>query len=375
MADAVFRAHKHVLLSLAEKAATVVSSRDTREELAALRVAVSPALIEFTGTDLELMVINTSVSVTTEDTKVLYFPAVRLLSLLKEAPDGPVQFSVTGKVATIDAGKAQWTMTLADGGGYPPMPDLTGVEYSSVKREDLLAGLKAVRYAVGHDGARPGYMIVNVTDGQMTAADGGRFQRVPVEGCPDVQIPCAGSPAAADLLAKLLGQSELAETEVGSTDRSLVFRTGHVTLTVQHFQARFADVERMLLRPAMENTLDLTVSKDALLDAVRRVRVAADPDTHAIALSLTQGQVAVQAKDKWGNAATEAVSAGWEHPDRVVVVNHKFLTEAIGGYPRAMLRFKLGPETARKKSLVLLADDESGFTAVLSQMLRSMLGF
>jgi DNA polymerase III sliding clamp (beta) subunit (PCNA family) len=249
------------------------------------------------------------------------------------------------------------------------------VAWTDVDRLALLDALRQVRYAVGRDGARPGYMIVDIRNDHMTSCDGVRFQRVALPGVPDMQIPAAGTPAAADQLVKLLTGSEMAQVQTAVTERSLLFRAGTATLIVQKFQARFADVENMMLRPALENKLELQVGRQELLDAVRRVRMAADPNTSAIALSLSKGRVLVQARDSWENAASESVSAVWEHPDRTIVLNHRFLVEALTGFPKAQCTLRLGPETARKKSMIMLKDEDSGWTAVLTQMLRSMLGF
>jgi DNA polymerase III sliding clamp (beta) subunit (PCNA family) len=192
-----------------------------------------------------------------------------------------------------------------------------------------------------------------------------------------MQIPAAGTPSAVDEVIRLLsGNADLEQAEVAVTGKKLLFRAGSVVFATGPHLARTADAEAELLVPALASANQgLTVQRDALLAAIRRVRVSADAETSAIGLRLGSSEVIVLARDKSGNSAQEAVDATWEGKDgRLVVLNHRYLSEALGAHPGAQCEFRLGPDAGRKRSLVLLRDKDAGADAVLMQGHPKSLG-
>ena len=207
----------------------------------------------------------------------------------------------------------------------------------------------------------------------MTACDGTRFARTRLPGFPlSMQIPAG----ALDSLVKTLESSELEEVQVGETASHLVFRVSGTVFLASRMLAKFPDVEKLLLRPALENRLKLTADKSELASAIRRARINADPETSAIGLRLfSQGMMTVIARDKYGNRAQQDVSVTWTGTDRLVVVNHQFLTEMLAAYPSQECQFWLGAEAGRKRSVLMLKDEESGTVGIIYQMLASLVGY
>jgi DNA polymerase-3 subunit beta len=338
------------------------------------------------ATDLELAVLASTPAVTTEATETLVLPARKLLAILREVPDGDVTVEVAGDSATIRAGTARWSFVLDNATSYPPLPDPAQVEMRAVSRPAFLGALKTVRHAVGRDSGRPPLMQVDIAvaaDGtaKVTASDGVRFARTNLVSFPfSAKIPSG----ALDSLVKTLDGSELEEVQAGQTGSHLVFRIGASVYMASKMLAKFPDVDKLLLRPALENKFLLAVDKADLTSAIRRVRINADPDTLAIGLQVDDGALTVLARDKYRSHAQETVTALWRDregpagkslPGRLVVVSHQFLTDMLGAYPVASCRFWLGPEAGKKRSVLMLRDDESGTTEVIFQMTASQVGY
>lgn len=382
-----FTVKRLVLAALVDKAISVVPTRDVMPVLRYFLVQVAPGRLQLAATDLELSVLATTPAITTDATETLVLPARKLLAILREAPDGDVTIDISGEFATVRAGTASWELKLADGSSYPQLPDPAAVQMSPVRREAFLAALKTVRHAVGRDSGRPSLMQVDIAvpdsgsaeDGtaKVTTSDGTRFARTALTGFPvSVRIPAG----ALDSLVKTLESSELDELHVGETDRQLVFRVGETVFLASKLMARFPDVEKLLLRPALENRLLLTADKAELAGAIRRVRINADPETSAIGLRLSgsagqPGALTVLARDKYGNRAQETIAAGWESGDRLAVVNHQFLTDMLAAHPSPACRFWLGQASGRKKSVLMLRDEETGTIGIIYQMLASLVGY
>jgi DNA polymerase III subunit beta len=372
-----FTAKRLVLASLVARAISVVPDRDVMPVLKHFLVQVAPGSLALAATDLELSVLASTPAVTAEVTQTLVLPARKLLAILREAPEGDVIIDIAGESATVTAGTASWSLLLADASDYPRLPDPAEVEMHPVSREALAGALKTVRHAAGRDSGRPPLMQVDIAvreDGtaNVTASDGVRFSRVRLPAFP---LSMAVPSGALDSLARTLDGSELDEVHVGETDSHLVFRIGSTVFLATRMLAKFPDVEKLLLRPALENRLELTADKAELAGAIRRVRINADPETSAIGLRLSAGALTVVARDKYGNRAEETISAGWEHPERMVAVNHQFLTDMLAAHPSGSCRFWLGPESGKKRSVLMLRDDDTGTVGIIYQMLASLVGY
>lgn len=372
-----FTARRLVLADLVNKAISVVPTRDVMPVLRHFLVQLAPGRLRLAATDLELAVLASTPAVTAEVTQTLVLPARKLLAIVREAPEGDVVIDVAGEFATVRAGTASWTLQLHDCSDYPLLPDPAEVEMHPVGREAFLGALAAVRHAVGRDSGRPPLMQVDIAvaaDGtaKVTACDSVRFARSVLPAFPlSMQIPSG----ALDSLVKTLEATEQPEVHVGETGSHLVFRVSDTTFLASKMMARFPDVDKLLLKPALENRLPLTADSAELARAVRRVRINADPETSAIGLRASAGALAVVARDKYGNRAEETIAAGWTGPERLVVVNHQFLTEMLAAHPSPACRFLLGPEAGKKKSVLMLRDDETGTIGIIYQMLASLVGY
>lgn len=355
---------KHVLEVLLDKAATVVPTHDVMPVLKNFLVQVSEERLRITATDLELSMVATTPLVTVHTPGTCVLPAKRLISIVREAVDGDVQIRVAGTSAHIIIGRASWTLKLAGGDDYPPMPQITDIAYSEVDRVALYSAIAAVKYAASRDPNRASLNMIDVRQGRLIATDGSRFQQAQLTLFPiDMHIPIA----AVDHLLKLLKLSELATVHIGQSENHLIFRFATDVFIVNKLIAQFTDMEKVLLAPAQANRHKLTARAEDLLSAVKRVRINADPESSAIALIITDHDITVQSKDKYGNTAAETIDASWNGKPRTVVVNHAFLSDMFRGYHGDTAVFRLGDDIKNRKSMLLL-EDKSGSIGVLQQM-------
>jgi DNA polymerase III sliding clamp (beta) subunit (PCNA family) len=307
-----------------------------------------------------------------------FVPARRLMAILRETPDIDVSIAVKKNQAQVSAGSGSWTLILPDSSGYPELADPAKLTFAPYGRQKLLDGLKAVRHVVCRDAGRPPLTQVEIKDDPLTpqsvitASDGIRFARARVDRYP---IAASCVPASSlDDLTRILAAGQSDDAGVAETDDVLAFQAGPVVLVVARRTTPFPDVDRLLLQPAMENEFSLTIDRDELAAAVRRVRINADGETAAIVLEVTEGSVTVVARDKLGNSATEALPAGWsQSKDRVLCVNHTYLAEMLAANPGKSCAFRLGKDLGKRRSMVLLEGD--GIVQVIAQMAPALVGY
>lgn len=370
-----FTIKKFVLALLLEKANTVIATREVTPVLRNFLFEVADDRLRITASNLELTMITTTEMITTIVPGTAVFPHRKLMDIVREAGDTDVTIKVTGGIAQVAADRTSWSLQLMTGHDWPPMPEITETVMTAVEREPFLAAIQTVRYAACKDtGSRSALMMIDVRNGRLTACDGSRFHQVRAENLPfDFRLPIG----AVDHLVRLLKMAQLDTVQVGESKHHLIFGFGHDVFIAGKLVAQFPDLEQTWLRPALENTYRLVVDKAALLTAVRRVRINADHNTSAIALTLTPqlgGQLTVTARDTADNNAAETIEAGWTAAERTIVVNHGYLVDLLKHHPDQSCTFRLGTDTKTRKSPLLLRDDDAVTTGVLQQMLIDWAG-
>jgi DNA polymerase-3 subunit beta len=363
-----FETKRFVLHTLAEKAASALAVRDLVPQLKNFQVVVGGDSIQIAATDMELAVVASTEAVEVRSPGTAVFPGRRFLDLVREAEDGDVVVEVSeadGLSARVDAGRASWVLRLADPRAYPALPAVNGSGHP-IDKQRFVDAISKVRYAAATDTVRAPLMLVNVARGRMQASDGVRFHQVDVASWwPsgfDVQIPIG----AVEPLVHLLRSSSESHVAVGSAPDHIVFRIGQDTYIVSKSAARFPEIEDLLVRPALENETELRVGRADLIGAIRRTRIAADLDTQAVSLGLRSEAVEVSCRDKVGNVAREEIPANWEGQDRSVAFNQHHLIDMLQASEASVCRFLFGVDTKRKRSPILMQDDEQ--MAVLNQV-------
>lgn len=379
-----FSVKRFVLLNLCEHAAVAVSTgiEKTRPDLASFQVRLGGGVdLQVAATDMERTVITASPAVAWDQTAPaarFHIPARRLLTMLRESPEGDVEVTVTKNKAEVSVPGASWKLVLPDSIAYPQLPEPSSFDFSLYSRDKLLAALRAVRHAICRDASRPNLTQVQFSSSAVTASDGSRLARAELPGFP--MTACVPAPAVDDLV-RLLIASPVDDIEAGQSEELVAFRAGHVILAATKRHMAFPDVDNQLIKPAEANEESVTAEKKELDGAIRRVRINADTATAAIGLWVSPEQVAVVSRDKTGNSAREAVNAKWDAKvtadpaatERLVVVNHVHLSEAIEAHPGTQCEFLLGKDVGKKRSMVLLRGE--GMVQVLSQMPPALVGY
>lgn len=360
-----FEIKKFVLQALLEKAITVVPTRDVMTVLKCFQFQLDPQRLRVVASDLEMSLVASTPMVSVSQHGTACFPARKLLEIVKSGEDADVAIKVKNTTARIDIGRASWTLQLPGGYDYPAMPAITEAEFTVINRRIFLDAIQSVRYAASRDPSRANLNILDLHDGKLTACDGSRIQQIRIIELPiSLRIPIS----AVDDLLRLLKLSELETIDVGQSNSQLIFRFGSDVLIVSKFHAQFPDMEAQMLRPAMENKHLLDVGKADLLDAIRRVRIVADPESSAIALDLDDTALTISAKDKYGNTARETIEATWNGPGtRSVMVNHRYLADMVNTYGDATCTFKLGDDTKTRRTPILLSSKD-GRVGLVQQM-------
>lgn len=363
-----FRVHRSALEKALAQVESVIPSKDLIPVLKNFHLKVGADFdLRVTGSDAVMSVVTHATVLMAPTPGEAVFPAQRFLHVVREA-SGDLHIKVTAKKekysAVIKSGNTSWTIPLMSPAGYPDFTKVEEFGTVPVERQGFLAALQQVRKAASLDPMRPYLMMVDITGGKMRASDSIRFQQVKFDFPFDCQIPVRG----AHEVVQRLSSSNLENIEVGQSDTGLLFDFGKTLLIVQKIAAKFPDVDEVLLKPTLSNDQELKVDREALLKAVRRVRITADDTTSAVVLSLNSGSCSVESKDRKGGTSVETVEAEWSHAPRHVSFNHQHLTDMLSSTKSESCTFRLGKDLKTRPTPLLMEDEKTGFVAALSQI-------
>lgn len=314
-----------------------------------------------TGTDLELT-IRSSTPVEGGGVGSAVLPARLLGDIVRSVEPGVVSMEILDDEARISAGRSEFTVRTLGVGEFPRQPEPEG-QGVTIDGASFSEALRQVIPAASKDDARPilsGILLAAEGEGlRLVATDSYRLavRDLPAErvlGAEErVLIPARGLSE----VQRLLGNDPI---QVVFSDRDVAFHLSGARITARLIEGQFPNY-RQLLPSSYPN--HLTVSREGLLDAVRRVRlVTQGRENTPVRLSLSTSGIELEVQAHEVGQAHETVDGKYEGEDMVVAFNPDFLIDglqAVGG-PEVVLETidALKPVTAR-------GTDGSGFLYLL----------
>lgn len=334
-----FRCEREVLADALATAGRAATSRTgTLPVLSGLRLEVVGDELSVTGTDLELS-IRLTVAVGGERDGAVVIPARLAADIVRALPSGAVEVELVddsgGDTVSITAGRSQFSIRPLGLDDYPTQAE--PASEAVILASSLVAdALRQVVRAASTDDARAvltGVLIAAEDDGvRMVATDS---YRLAVRELPDnellggVQKVLVPSRALNELQRVLAGSGEL-KVRLGARDA--VFESGGTRLTTRLIEGEYPNY-RNLLPSDSSYTNVLTVGRDALLEALRRVKILAQ-DATPVRLALGGDTLRLTAITQDVGNAWEEIDASYSGTEMTVAFNPDYLAngvEAIDG--------------------------------------------
>lgn len=322
-----FRCERDVLveaLATAERAAT---SRAALPVLSGLRLSLEADRLRVTGTDLDLT-ITTEVQVGGDADGVAVLPAKLAVDIVRNLPPGAVEVDTSGERPRISAGRSEFFVHAIPADEYPSPAEPAG-ESVSLAAGDLAEALGQVTEAASTDESRPiltGVLLAAEDDGlRLVSTDSYRLAFRDLPGASVLQqgqhvlVPSR----ALRELERVLGED--AEVTLLLADQLATFSVGSFHLTTRLIQGDFPDYQK-LIPTDMPNRL--TVERQSLVDAIRRVQLMAKENSP---VRLTMGPEGLQLRAVTADIgeAIEELDAKYEGTELTVAFNPKYLMDGL----------------------------------------------
>lgn len=323
-----FRCEREILAEALTTAGRAATSRTgTLPVLSGVRLDVDADTLTVTGTDLELT-IRLSVPVHSDQPGAAVVPARLVADIVKALPAGAVEVSLQNDEMSISAGRSQFSVRPLSLSDYPAQVE-TDASPVTLQSAEVADALRQVVRAASTDDARAvltGVLIAADDDGlKMVATDS---YRLAVRDLPQSSMLASGQKvlvpgrALAELQRILSGNDEL-QVRLGA--REAVFESGSTRLTTRLIEGEYPNY-RNLLPSSYPNML--TVGREALLEALRRVKILAQ-DSTPVRLTLGGGMLQLTAITQDVGNAHEEIDAAYDGAEMTVAFNPDYLAAGI----------------------------------------------
>ena len=323
-----FRCERDILSAALGTAGRAVPNRGNLPVLSGLRLRLDGDMLEVAGSDLDVTIrITTTVSGAGDGTAVI--PSRLVGEIVRNLEAGAVEVEIDDD-AVITSGRSEFSIRTYPADEFPQLPEGEG-------REVVLDGavlehaLRQVVRAASNDDNRPiltGVQLEDSDDGlRLVATDSYRLALRDLPGARDVlaadQRPLVPSKALQELVRLL---SDEAEVTLVLGDREVSFKVGDAVLTTRLLEGEFPNY-RQLIPASYPNRL--TVGREALLDAVKRVKLLIQEPTTPVRLTMRSEGVEVAVITSDLGRAHEEVDAKYEGTELVVAFNPDYLIEGV----------------------------------------------
>jgi len=317
---------KEAFLDALQQVQHVVSSRSTLPILSNVLIEAEGQELRLTTTDLDVGVSGTVIAnVQKEGGTTL--PARRLVSIIRELPSPDIEISVDAKnIATIKSGPSLFKIIGLGEREFPPLPDFAGAREFKIPQALLQDALKKTSYAISTDETR--YVLNGIfasfKEGKLTlvATDGRRLAMVdnelefPASHEVDVIIP---TKAIAELQRLLKGEGSV---NVQLSDSQVRFEVGSSILVSKLIEGNYPNYRQVIPGDSKER---ITLSREALLETVRRVSLLSSEKSNSIKLQFGNNAIDVIATSPDVGEAAETVVVSYEGPEFAIAFNPEFL--------------------------------------------------
>jgi DNA polymerase-3 subunit beta len=295
--------------------------------LSGVQVQLSGDQLRITGTDLELT-ISVEVTVSGTDDGVVILPGRLAADIVRALPGGSVEVEVSDDEARISAGRSEFSLRVLPVDEFPRLTEAAGAPVTLASAE-LAGALSQVVRAASSDDARPiltGVLLTSEAGGlRLVATDS---YRLAIRDLPGTTVLGEGQHVlvpsrALQELARVLSGGDTLTVRLGEREAS--FEVGGTRLTTVLIEGEFPPYER-LIPQAQPNRL--TVGREVLLDAVRRVKLLAREAT-PVRLAMSSDGLELVAVTQDVGQAHESLDAKFEGTDLTVAFNPEYLVQGI----------------------------------------------
>ncbi len=326
-----------------------------------------------TASDLQTSMI-TEIQVESKEKGSIAVPARILLDTLKNLPEQPVTFSIDESTYSVEiiSDNGRYKLSGENATDFPKVPAVTDDFSAEISSEVLSRAISNTIFATSNDELRPAMtgVYVNLGDKNTTfvATDGHRLVRYRRADVKSDNGNAIIIPRKALNLLKATLPAENTDVVLNFNMANAFFRFGNIRMICRLIDERFPDYENVI---PSGNDIKMTIGRNDLLGALKRISIYANKTTHQVRLKITGSELQISAEDlDFSNEANERLSCEHEGEDIEIGFNAKFIVEMLGNMDSDQIRLTM---SAPNKAGVIFPVDKDASEDILMLVMPVML--
>lgn len=306
----------------------------------------------------------TSIDAVIEETGVTTVPCKKLLEIVKELPENAVvDFTLKEGRVNIKCGKSSFNLSILPPEMFPTTSEIKGEYYLKVSSEKFAKILKKTYFCISNDHSKIEYTGCHLkVYGNIIEASAADYQRISYafteldEEFSDEFIINIPRKTIMEIL-KLLDKDEIVEI---STDKSqIMFRIGKIYIYSNLINKYIRSMKSLF---SAEYNTNLTIRKNLLFDALKRVATITNEENHGVIISFAENRASVYSIETdygAGQEYIEDINLNGEPVD--IIFNSKHLIEIINAIDGDIVKIRINS----RKSPVIFESEEDWYKYII----------
>jgi DNA polymerase-3 subunit beta len=326
-----------------------------------------------TASDLQTSMI-TELQVESKERGSIAVPARILLDTLKNLPEQPVTFSIDESTYSVEiiSDNGRYKLSGENATDFPKVPVVSNDFTAEISSEVLARAVNNTIFATSNDELRPAMTGVYVNLGEknttFVATDGHRLVRYRRTDVKSENGNAIIIPRKALNLLKATLPAENTDVVVNFNMANAFFKFGNIRMICRLIDERFPDYENVI---PTGNNIKMTIGRNDLLGALKRISIYANKTTHQVRLKITGSELQISAEDlDFSNEANERLSCEHDGEDIEIGFNARFLVEMLTNMDSDQVRLTM---SAPNKAGVILPAEKDQAEDILMLVMPVML--
>lgn len=326
--------------------------------------------LDIFATDLETSM-STSMEVESNDKHIVAIPARIITDILKSLPEQPIAISIdeVSNAVELTTDNGKYRLAGENGADFPKMPTVEGDSTIEIPADVLFDAINKTLFAVSADDLRPAmggvYFLLNANGITFVSTDAHKLvklARTDISGF-ESETSFIVPKKALGLLKASLPQTNTS-VKISFNKTNAFFSFDETNLICRLIDARYPDYNAVI--PTQNPNL-LTINRQELLGALKRISIFSNKSTHLIAIKIAGSELTVSAQDlDFSNEAAEKLSCEYIGEDMEIGFNAKFLIEMLNTINSDEVRFEL--ESSTRAGILRPADKDEHVDLIMLVM-------
>lgn len=355
-----FSVNSRELKDAASRVIGVIPARATIAAVENFHLEVSKKSLTISATDLEIA-ISSRLPVEVKEEGKVTLDAREFFEIVRNLPDTEIEFSASddGKVR-LKTDSGLYRIVGGSAADFPTLPTISDKATEVLIGADRLSGIiQRTVFAVSKDEQRRSMNGVdfqfNGKDVRVYATDGHRLVRIEAKNIIDKEIKHDANfqEKALNLISKNFKGLNI---HFLVNDDHAVFKSENTELVCRLIKEAHPDFEAVIPK---DNNKVLIVSREELLEKMRRVAILADSLNHLVKFTIGEKTLVVSSEEmEKGEAAEERLDVSWSEKEGMDVgFNATYVADALGHLDSEKVQFLF---STPHRACIIKPVDENG---------------